>query len=171
MVLDDGSGKADEKTLRDLRRKVHQTLRSVTRDFDQFEFNTIVSSLMELLNEMARAKQQGAWGTDAWKEAVDIYLRMLAPVAPHITEELWEKLGKKYSIHKRSWPTVDDAAAAQDEITIPVQVNGKLRDRVTVAADTSEEEIKEAMNENLCRCGTYHRIQEAIHYAIDEINQ
>jgi len=130
---------------RELRRRVHQTLHSVTRDFEQFEFNTIVSSLMELLNEMTKAKEAGAFGTPEWREALDIYLCMLAPVCPHIAEELWtEKLGKAYSVHQQPWPKVDEAAAREDEITIPIQVNGKLRDRVTVPADATDEQIQSA---------------------------
>ena len=128
--------------IRALRRKVHQTLRAVTHDFEDFQFNTIVSGLMELLNEMIKAKSLGAAGTPAWDEAVDIYLRMLAPVAPHISEELWARLGKPYSIHTQSWPEVDEAAAAEEEITLAVQVNGKLRDRITVPAGVSEAEAK-----------------------------
>ncbi|MFN7035328.1 MAG: class I tRNA ligase family protein, partial [Bellilinea sp.] len=132
----------DETVIRNLRRKVHQTLRSVTRDFREFEFNTIVSALMELLNEMSKAKQAGAYGTPAWEEAVDIYLRMLAPVAPHISEELWERLGKPYSVHTQSWPVVDEDAAREEEITLVVQVNGKVRDRIQVPVNISEEEAK-----------------------------
>ncbi|MFH1908913.1 MAG: leucine--tRNA ligase [Chloroflexota bacterium] len=132
------------ETLRVLRRKVHQTLRQVTRDFETFEFNTIVSSLMELLNEMTKAKEAGAYGTPEWNEAIDTYLRMLAPVCPHIAEELWTNIGKPYSIHTQPWPKVDEAAAREDEITIPIQVNGKLRDRILVPADASEEQIKSA---------------------------
>ena len=139
-----GNPSASPETLKVLRRKVHQTLKQVTHDFEQFEFNTIVSGLMELLNEMYRAKEAGATGTREWSEAVDIYLRMLAPVCPHIAEELWEMLGKPYSIHTQSWPKVDEAATREDEITIPVQINGKLRDRLVFPADTSEEEIKSA---------------------------
>ncbi len=142
MVLEPGRGQADASTIRGLRRKVHQTLRAVTRDFNEFEFNTIVSALMELLNEMSKAKQLGAAGTSAWDEAVDVYLRMLAPVAPHISEELWAQLGKPYSIHTQSWPEVDEEAAREDEITLVVQVNGKVRDRIAVSADISEEEAK-----------------------------
>lgn len=133
--------KADPEAQKTLRRKVHQTLRSVTHDFEQFEFNTIISSLMELLNEMARLRPATA-GTDAWNEAVDIYLRMLAPVAPHLSEELWARLGKPYSIHKQPWPEVDAEAAADEVITLVVQVNGKVRDRIQVPVDITEEDAK-----------------------------
>jgi leucyl-tRNA synthetase len=82
-------------------------------------------------------------GSQEWNEAQDIYLRMLAPVAPHISEELWTNyLGKPYSIHQQEWPRVDEAAAKEDLIEIPVQVNGKVRDKVVVPAEASEEEIK-----------------------------
>jgi leucyl-tRNA synthetase len=134
--------KEDPQVSKTLRRKLHQTLQSVTRDFETFEFNTIISSLMELMNEMSRAKQAGAYGTPAWNEAVEIYIKMLAPVAPHITEELWSLLGKPYSIHTQSWPQVDEAAAAEEEVTLVVQVNGKLRDRITVAVNISEADAK-----------------------------
>ena len=150
MLLEPGENdrSAGEETLRSLRRKVHQTLQSVTRDYKQFEFNTIVSALMELLNEMGRAKQAGAFGTPAWEEAAEIYLLMLAPIAPHITEELWSLLGKPYSIHTQRWPAVDEEAARQDEITLVLQVNGKVRDRLVVPADVSEEEARRLALEN-----------------------
>lgn len=137
------SGSPDAETLRNLRRKVHQTLRQVTHDFETFEFNTIISALMELLNEMSKAREGGAAGSQEWKEALDIYLRMLAPVAPHVAEEMWACLGKPYSIHTQPWPEVDEAAAAEEEITLIVQVNGKVRDRISVPADIDEEKAKE----------------------------
>ncbi|MHC1740767.1 MAG: leucine--tRNA ligase [Anaerolineaceae bacterium] len=130
-----------EESVKLLRRKLHQTLKAVTRDYETFEFNTIVSGLMELMNEMARLKPE-VYGSPAWNEASEIYLKMLAPVSPHISEEMWEMLGKPYSIHTQSWPKVDEAAAAEQEITLVVQVNGKVRDRITVAVDVSEEEAK-----------------------------
>ena len=135
---------ASEETKKNLRRKVHQTLRRVTRNFEQFEFNTIVSSLMELMNEMYKAREAGAVGTEEWKEAQDIYLRMMAPVTPHVAEELWAQLGKPYSVHTQQWPAVDEAAAKEDSIELPVQINGKVRDRIIVAAEASEEEVKAA---------------------------
>jgi len=138
-------GRPSPGVLRSLRRKVHQTVQAVTRDFENFEFNTIISSLMELLNEMSRAAQHGAAGAPEWDEAVDIYLRLMAPVAPHITEEIWvEHLGKPYSIHNQPWPEADEAATQVDEIVIPVQVNGKVRDRITMPVDADDERIKAA---------------------------
>ena len=143
-LLDSSSaGSVSEAAVKNLRRRVHQTLRSVTRDYETFEFNTIISSLMELMNDMTKLKAETG-GTAAWAESTDIYLKMLAPVAPHITEEIWQRLGKPYSIHTQSWPKVDDAAAAQEEITLVVQVNGKVRDRITVPADIDEESARQA---------------------------
>ena len=137
-------GSASPETIRVLRRKVHQALKAVTRDFEHFEFNTIISTLMELQNEMFKARSAGAYGTPAWNEAISIYLRILAPVAPHIAEELWARLGNPYSVHTQSWPEVDEAAAAQDEITLVLQVNGKVRDRLTVPVDIAAEDAKAA---------------------------
>lgn len=136
---------ASEETKKNLRRRVHQTLRKVTRDFENFEFNTIISALMELMNEMYKAREAGAVGSDEWKEAQEFYLKMMAPVTPHIAEELWTNhLGRPYSIHQQLWPEFDESAAKEDVIEIPVQINGKVRDRITVSADAGEAEIKSA---------------------------
>jgi len=132
-----------EETVRALRRKVHQTVAAVTADFERFEFNTVVSALMELANEMARAAQEGATASDAWDEAVAIYLRLMAPVAPHAAEELWHRLGRGGSVHVADWPEVDEDAAAEDEITLVVQVNGKVRDRLVVPAGIAAAEAEE----------------------------
>lgn len=140
----DVESSATEETIRELRRKVHQTLQAVTRDFDSFSFNTIISGLMELLNKMIKAKQSGAFGTPAWTEAVEIYLKMMAPIAPHIAEELWSILGHPDSIHLQLWPELDTEAAKDDEITLIVQVNGKLRDRISLPADHGEDDARKA---------------------------
>jgi leucyl-tRNA synthetase len=143
LILDppvpEGETSADAEVLRALRRKVHQTLRQVSKDFEDYQFNTIVSALMELLNEMGDAAQKGAVGTPAWDEATSIYQRMLAPVAPHLAEELWMRTGGEYSIHDQPWPEVDEDAAAEDEITLVVQVNGKVRDKLAVPADIDQQ--------------------------------
>jgi leucyl-tRNA synthetase len=133
---------ADKATLTRLRRKAHQTIKRVSRDMENFEFNTIVSALMELANTMQEARDAGAGGTKEWAEAQDIALRLMAPVTPHIAEELWTRLGKPYSIHTQSWPQVDEKAAQEDEITLVVQVNGKLRDRITVPVGISDADAK-----------------------------
>jgi leucyl-tRNA synthetase len=138
----DQSGKADPSVLRNLRRKLHQTLRQVTRDYETFEFNTIVSALMELLNEMYKASEQGATGSVEWQEAQDMYLRMMAPATPHVAEELWARLGKPYSVHTQPWPEFDEDAAREEEITLVVQVNGRVRDRILVPVDISAEKAQ-----------------------------
>jgi leucyl-tRNA synthetase len=142
---------ADPNAARALRRKLHQTLAAVTRDFDAFEFNTIISSLMELSNEMGRLKP-ATYGTSSWNEAVEDYLLMLAPVAPHISEELWQRLGKPYSIHQQPWPEVDQEAAKVEEITLVVQINGKVRDRLTVPAGIdAQDAIQVALQSEVVR--------------------
>jgi leucyl-tRNA synthetase len=138
------NGSPNPEVRRALRRKVHQTLQQVTHDFETFEFNTIVSAQMELLNELYKVREQGAVGTPEWAEAQDLTLRMLAPVAPHVAEELWTVvLGKPYSIHNQPWPEVDADAVREEEITLVVQVNGRLRDRITVPAGISEDQAKQ----------------------------
>jgi len=130
-------GEASQETIDRLRRKLHQTLKQVTREMGELQFNTVVAALMELQNEMSQAR---AAGTPAWSEAQEIYLKMLAPIAPHIAEELWEQLGKEGSVHLQDWPEVDEKAAAAEEITLVVQVNGKLRDRITVPVGIADDE-------------------------------
>jgi leucyl-tRNA synthetase len=98
---------------------------------------------MELLNEMYKMRDLGAAGTLEWQEALDLYLRMMAPSCPHVAEELWMYLGKPYSIHQQAWPVVDEQAAAEDEITLVLQINGKVRDRIQVPADITEEQAQE----------------------------
>ena len=129
--------------VRNLRRKVHQTVDKITQDFEKFEFNTIISSLMELLNEMYSYRSVHIVGEPAWVEALDIYLRLLAPIAPHIAEELWERRGNEFSIHQQPWPIVDKEALIEDTITLIVQINGKLRDRLLVPAGITADEAKQ----------------------------
>lgn len=125
---------------RALRRKTHQTIDKVGRDIEAFSFNTAIAALMELRNAMQEAARQANVSAAAWDEAVDAMLRLLAPFAPHITEELWQQRGGAYSIHQQAWPAFDAAAAREEMVTLVVQVNGKLRDRIDIAAESSEAE-------------------------------
>jgi leucyl-tRNA synthetase len=133
----------DSVDTRALRRKTHQTLKQVSHDLENFEFNTVISALMELSNEIATAREAGLAGHPAFVEAIENMLLMMAPATPHIAEELWMRLGKSYSIHTHAWPEFDPSLAAEEEITLVVQVNGKVRDRITVPADIDEEQARE----------------------------
>ena len=137
------AGERNQEAAQRLTRKVHQTIRAVSHDLDNFDFNTVVSALMELSNAIGMAQDEGLAGTREYAEAIESLLLLMAPVTPHIAEELWEELGKPYSIHRQPWPGYDEALAKEDEITLVIQVNGKVRDRVTVSADVSEKKAKE----------------------------
>ncbi len=123
---------------RELTRKTHQTIRAVSEDLENFEFNTVVSELMELTNAIGEAKQQGLAGSTEFDAATEALLALMAPVTPHIAEELWERLGKPYSIHTQPWPDHDPELAKDELITLVIQVNGKVRDRISVPAGISE---------------------------------
>jgi leucyl-tRNA synthetase len=126
-----------------LTRLTHQTIKKVTEDAEKLRFNTMVAALMEFSNYLGKAKDAGNVSVAVWQESVKALLLMLAPTAPHLAEEIWERLGYPYSIHNQRWPAWDAAKAREEEITLVVQVNGKVRDRVAVPASISENEAKE----------------------------
>ena len=127
---------------RALRRATHATIASVTQDYEDFRFNTAIARLMELTNAIIRARETGLTGSGAYVEAVDVLLKLLAPVAPHVAEELWARRGGDYSIHRQAWPIADPSLAVAETIELPVQVDGKLRDRLVVTPDTPADEIE-----------------------------
>jgi leucyl-tRNA synthetase len=131
-----------EELTRALRRAAHVTIDAVTTDIEELHFNTAISKLMELTNAIVRARESGLAGSDAYAEAIDALLRLLAPIAPHVAEELWERRGQPYSIHVQPWPVADPALVAAETIELPVQVDGRLRDRLVVTPDTPAEEIE-----------------------------
>jgi leucyl-tRNA synthetase len=131
-----------EELNRALRRATHATIAEVTEDYEAFHFNTAIARLMGLTNAIVRARESGLAGGDAYAEAVDTLVLLLAPVAPHVGEELWERRGHEYSVHRAPWPVADPALAATETIELPVQVDGKLRDRLVVTPDTPAEEIE-----------------------------
>ena len=134
---------SDERAVRDLVRKTHKTIRKVTEDIDRFHFNTALAALMELSNTLSACWEARSVDAATWDHAIDSLLVLLAPCAPHITEELWERRKKPYTIHNQQLPAWDLELAADEEITLVVQVNGKVRDKLTVAVDIAEEEAKE----------------------------
>ena len=142
------SGPAESVTDADLRYAVHATLKKVTGDFDRLSFNTIIASLMELTNTLVKAKRAPVFGTPAWDEALDVFNRMLAPVVPHIAEEIWMQRGLEGSVHTQSWPAVDEAAATRDTVTIGVQVSGKVRGQVTISKTATQDEAMAAARAN-----------------------
>ncbi|MEB2286640.1 MAG: leucine--tRNA ligase [Anaerolineae bacterium] len=143
-VVNEGApqGTPDPAAERDLRRKVHQAIKKVSDGLEGFSFNTAMAGLMELKNGLQRAAREGKVSREAWDEAVAALLRLMAPFTPFIAEELWARVGGPYSIHNQAWPAYDAALAAEEEITLVVQVNGKVRDRIQVPAGIAEEEAK-----------------------------
>jgi len=137
------TARGDAATTRDLRRLLHKTIKRVGDDLEAMRFNTMVAALMEYTNGLKDARDAGV-DAEAWREAITTLLLLLAPSAPHLTEELWQRRGGAYSIHQQSWPVHDAALAADEVVTIAVQVNGKMRDRVTVAAGADEETLRSA---------------------------
>jgi leucyl-tRNA synthetase len=163
LVTDGDSGKAAgdwSDAERSVRRKTHDTIRRVTVDVEErMHLNTAVSSLMELVNELYAFSEGTAHGGPAraaavaggerpqtiavLREALDALVLMLSPFAPHTAEELWRMLGHADGIARAAWPAFDPAVAQADEVVVPVQVNGKVRARLTVPTGTSDERLRE----------------------------
>ncbi len=137
-----------------LRRQVHQTIQKVGDDLEEFKWNTAIAALMTLRNQLGDARRAGNVGETVWNEGIETLLLLLAPAAPHITDELWRRRGSNESVHLQSWPAVDPEAAKDDTVTMVVQVNGKVRDRVEVSADISADDA-EAVARGLDRIQGY----------------
>jgi leucyl-tRNA synthetase len=146
--------------LRALRRKIHVTIKRVTEDIEnRFHFNTAISAVMELVNSLyqmeEKKKTPGLQTAGVMREAVESVVVLLSPFVPHICEDLWEYLGHEQSVAKEPWPKFDEEAIRDEEVLMVIQVNGKLRSRVTVGVHASEAEIKEAVLAN-------ERVQEIL---------
>ncbi|HEV3472934.1 MAG TPA: leucine--tRNA ligase [Actinomycetota bacterium] len=126
-----------------LRRVVHRTIKIVTSDYESFSFNTAIARLHELVNQAYRYKTVGGGNPQVIRELIETLLKLLAPIAPYLTEEQWHRLGYEGSIHFAPWPTFDPALATETETTMVIQVDGKVRDTITVPADITESEMTE----------------------------
>lgn len=120
----------------------HKTIRKVTEDYHRLSFNTAISALMEYTNELYKLKVDGFSG-DVWRDALGALVRLLAPLAPHMSAELWQELGNDTMLEGAGWPAWDDALIVSNTMTVIVQVNGKLRAKLTLAADLAEDAVKE----------------------------
>ena len=136
-----GEGAADEAAQKELRRAVHYAVKEVSEDLAGLQFNTAIAELMTLTNAMGKAKSPEMVETGVWLEGVQKLLLLLAPIAPHIADELWERRGFADSVHQQVWPEYDPAALEQDTITVAVQVSGKRRGEVTVPKDADKDAV------------------------------
>ncbi|UWG96886.1 leucine--tRNA ligase [Dehalobacter sp. DCM] len=137
------SSDAQDAKAKQMRFNTNMTIKKVTNDIGaRFNFNTAISAIMELVNALYLYKEEKVVDLAVTKEGVETVIKLLAPFAPHIAEELWQEIGQSGSIHQQAWPVADDAALVEDEVTIVLQVNGKVRDKVQVPAEISKEELE-----------------------------
>jgi leucyl-tRNA synthetase len=130
------------------RQNLHRFIKRITADFSQYKFNTAVAAFMEYLNGLYN-QREAAISPAAWREALETFTRLLCPLAPFITEEIWQEvLGHAdQSVHQTDWPEYDEALIAAAEVTYMIQVNGRLRDKITVDADTAESDLRQIVLE------------------------
>lgn len=140
------SGQTD--LLKDLQRTTHRTIQKVTHDLERdFQFNTAIAALMEFVNQLYKlmkdypANALSAAECAGWRSALETLLLLSAPFAPHLAEELWQTIGHSTSIARQSWPVFNPELVVSDEWTIPIQVNGKLRSKISVPAGSTKEQI------------------------------
>ncbi len=123
-----------------IRRLTHQMIMRVTTDLTAFRFNTMLAHMMEFTNDLSRIRERGKIDSEAWKEAIKSLVLCLAPSAPHISEELWGRMGNTYSIHLQPWPDWDPTLIQTQKVTIVVQVNGKVRGQFDLAPNNPKDE-------------------------------
>ena len=138
---------SQDDALKDMRRKTHQTISKVSSDIEtRFHFNTAISAVMELVNHLYQFAPLATGGPEhaaAFREAFDAAVLLLAPMAPHVCEEIWQGLGRQGLAGQQTWPVADPLIAAVDEVQIVIQVNGKVRGKLSVDAQASDEQVRE----------------------------
>ena len=126
---------------KELRRATHHAVKEVTLDLKEFHFNTAIAELMTLQSAISRCRTAEMMEQPEWQQAVRTLLTMLAPIAPHISEELWHRLGETGSVHLQPWPEHDPAELVQETVRMAVQVSGKVRGQIEVAADADRYDV------------------------------
>ncbi len=134
------SGEAPEADVRALQALMHRTIKKVSEDIDDFSFNTMIAALIEFTNELMKLRETPVAGTAAWREAAETLTLLMAPSTPYVAEEMWHRLGNAFSVHQQDWPIFDAELAQDDTIEIPVQINGKVRDKVVVPNGASKDD-------------------------------
>ena len=138
---------SNDENNKDFEILINSTVKKVSEDLEKFKFNTSISTLMEYTNSLSKIWSAGC-NNDLWKESIIILIKLLSPMAPHITEELWELNGQEFSVHNQEFPSWDDQLISTDTKTIVVQVNGKVRSQFDIEGTKSEEEIFEMASNN-----------------------
>ncbi len=138
---------SNNKNNKDFEILINSTVKKVSEDLERFKFNTSISTLMEYTNSLSKIWSAGC-NNELWKESIIILIKLLSPMAPHITEELWELNGQEFSVHNQEFPSWDDQLISNDTKTIVVQVNGKVRSQFDIEGTKSEEEIFEIASKN-----------------------
>ena len=123
-----------------------KAVKKVTKDLEKLSFNTAVAAMMEYVNELYRVKAEDNYSAKDWGYALECLVQLIAPFAPHIAEELWQQLGHSDSVHIDHWPSWDEQYLFADEITVVVQVNGKLRGEVKVLAGADQQTVQAAVS-------------------------
>jgi len=134
------AGNSDEAQ-QDLRRLAHQTLAKVGEDFNAFKYNTLIAALMGLRNHM-KSNRAALAGSPAWEEALDMLVLMMAPLTPYLSEELWQRRHPGPSVHTQPWPAFDAALASEDSVMLIIQINGKVRERMDIPANTAPGDLE-----------------------------
>ncbi len=140
----DAAHRPDPAQERALERKLHQTILKVTDDLQHFRFNTAIAALMELNNALYKVRESAVANSTAWNQTLRNLLLMMAPIFPHIADELWHRQGNTSSVHLQRWPDGDPDKAREEQITVVVQIGGKVRDKLQVAPGTAAAELERA---------------------------
>ncbi len=149
IVKSDVEVKATTKEDKAMRYTIHSTLKKVTEELsEKFGFNTAIAALMELINEMYKYKELDTRNDGIIKEGIESIVTIIAPFTPHVGEELWQMIGKEGSIFDISWPKFDETALVKEEVEVVVQVNGKVRAKLSLDANTSKEDMEKIALEN-----------------------
>lgn len=139
---------ATSKKDRELERELHKLIRNISQRIENFRFNTMISALMEFINQLGERHQTGNWRTETYHQALEILIILLAPAAPYMAEELWHQTGHDGSVHLQNWPQWDAKLAEDETVQIPIQINGRVRTLVEVVIGADQTDVETAAFES-----------------------